>query len=123
MKKTLTAHELKQMREKKPEIAVLNVLEPETFAREHIPGSINVPVKHESFATKAEKQVGGKNRPVVVYCASQECDSSPTAAKKLVEAGFTEVYDFEGGMKSWKDAKLPVEGQKDTADTKPSSRG
>jgi rhodanese-related sulfurtransferase len=36
-----------------------------------------------------------------VYCASIDCHSSTDAAKKLDQAGFTNVYDYRGGAKAW----------------------
>jgi rhodanese-related sulfurtransferase len=36
---------------------------------------------------------------------------SSQAARKLEEAGFTNVHDYEGGTKAWQEAGLPVEGE------------
>lgn len=86
--------------------ALVNVLEPEQFAREHIPASINIPVGDEQ---EFEKRFS-KEKDIVLYCASTECDASPTVAKRLVEKGFTNVFDYEAGMRDWKDAGGAVEG-------------
>lgn len=115
--RTLTAKELQRMKKEQGEaLAVINVLEPETFRAEHIPGSVNVPGKRDDFVKQVETEAGGKDRPVVVYCASASCNASPTAARKLDEAGFSRVYDFAGGMKAWRSEDLPTEGS-ETADT------
>lgn len=58
---------------------------------------------------KVQDLAKDKSAKIVVYCSSLECDASPTAAKNLDEAGFTEVYEFEGGMKEWKEAGYHVE--------------
>lgn len=42
-----------------------------------------------------------KTKPVYVYCAKG--GRSARCAKKLQKAGFTEVYDLEGGIGAWKD--------------------
>ena len=58
-----------------------------------------------------EKLVGGKkDKPIVVYCASTTCDASPKAARRLNEAGFSKVYDYEGGVKAWKESGLELKG-------------
>lgn len=107
--KTLTVKDLKQLRRENRGINVINVLEPDAFERAHIPGSINIPRERDDFVEQVAAQVASKSEPVVVYCASTECQASPTAGKRLEAAGFTTVYDFEGGIKGWKDAGQPVE--------------
>jgi rhodanese-related sulfurtransferase len=104
--KPLTRDELKKMNDAQHEDFVLiNVLSRESFNEQHIRTSINIPVSDENFAQKVESVAGGKDRKIVVYCASFECDASPKAAKKLEEAGFTQVYDYEGGTKDWFEKK------------------
>jgi rhodanese-related sulfurtransferase len=89
---------------------ILNVLPEEVFAKEHIAGSSNIPLNQEGFESKVEQEVGAKDKPIVVYCASFECPASKDAAQKLEKAGFTNVVAYEGGMKDWKEANYPVEG-------------
>jgi len=43
----------------------------------------------------------GRHKPVVVYCASEQCNSSEKAAKKLEDAGFTAVSRYTGGAAAW----------------------
>ena len=40
-----------------------------------------------------------KNRPLVVYCYHGH--SSQLAAQFLIERGFSEVYNLEGGYEAW----------------------
>ncbi|MDT8376960.1 MAG: rhodanese-like domain-containing protein [Mariprofundaceae bacterium] len=47
-----------------------------------------------------------RNRPVVVVCASG--NRSAVAATSLARNGYASVYNFAGGMGSWKGAGLPV---------------
>ncbi|MEP6260845.1 MAG: rhodanese-like domain-containing protein [Gillisia sp.] len=42
-----------------------------------------------------------KNKPVAIYCTSGSV--SPLAAKILEEAGFTQIYVLEGGIKKWQE--------------------
>lgn len=99
---TLSKLDLKRMNEQEHEDFVLiNVLSPEAFNESHIRTSINIPLKRDDFTEMVALVAGRKDRKVVVYCASSECDASPKAAKKLEDAGFTRVYDYEGGTKDW----------------------
>lgn len=100
--KAITRDDLKTMNETEHEDFVLiNVLDREAFNKEHIRTSINVPASNPNFVDIVETVVGGKNRKVVVYCANFDCNASPKAGKLLEDAGFTQVYDYEGGTKDW----------------------
>ncbi len=105
---TLTTDQVKQMKQSNGP-TVINVLDEKYFRKEHIPGSKNIPLSTDNFVEKVEQAVGGKDKPVIVYCANTECDASPKAAQQLDTSGFEKVYDFEGGMDAWKEAGLPVE--------------
>lgn len=85
--------------------ALVDVLDPEAYAREHIPGSINIPKDDlRAFERRFDPE-----KKIVVYCASAECPASREAARGLVERGFRHVYDFEGGLRAWKEAGCEVE--------------
>lgn len=106
--KTIDARQLAKMI-REDDFMLINVLDEEAFHEHHIPGSRNVPVNEENFAERIEQIAGSKDRKIVVYCANQACTASPTAAKKLEQAGFTNVIDFEGGMEEWEQQDRPVE--------------
>lgn len=105
--KPLTRDELRRMIGAEKDFLLVNVLSEESFDREHIPGSQNVPVTSENFEQEVEWLAGNNERTVVVYGAGFGSKES-SAAKRLTAAGFTNVYDYEGGMEDWKDANLPV---------------
>lgn len=90
-------------------LTVVNTLPPEHFTKTQIPGSINIPEQSEDFAARVEAAAGSKNQPVVVYCASQQCDSSTRAAEKLDAAGFAMVYDYQDGAQGWQHAGNSLE--------------
>lgn len=108
MFKTLEAGTLKRMMDRHENFVLINVLGEDAFEKEHIPGSDNVPVDSPDFVNEVERLAGDKARRIVVYCASRTCQASPTAARKLDEAGFTHVLDFEGGMAEWNSAGYEV---------------
>ncbi|MHC2071159.1 rhodanese-like domain-containing protein [Bremerella sp. T1] len=101
--KTLSADELKTRQNKGERLTLINTLDEEHFEKTQIPGSLNIPLQKDDFEKRVEQAIGGKNQPVVVYCANAECPSSDKAAKRLEDAGFTAVYDFEGGAKEWQE--------------------
>jgi len=82
---------------------VLDVREPFEYAEGRVAGSVLVPL-----ATVADR-VGdfGKDEPVYVVCRSG--NRSLVAARTLVEAGYTDVRNVEGGMIAWAAAGLPVQ--------------
>lgn len=104
--KPITRDDLKTMNEDRhDDFVLINVLPRNDFNEKHIRTSINIPVGDEDFERKVEDVAGGKDRKIVVYCASFDCDASPKAAKKLDQAGFTQVFDYEGGTKDWFEQK------------------
>lgn len=107
---TLTTQEMQQ-KTRQGDPLVINVLDQSEFEKHHIPGSKNIPLKSGDFSQRVEEAAGSKDRSIVVYCASKQCDASDKAAEQLERNGFTNIYDFEGGMKDWEDAGLPVEGR------------
>jgi rhodanese-related sulfurtransferase len=93
-------------RERPPRL--IEVLDPEAFGEEHLPGAQNVPLG-DAFAERIRHTVPDLHQPVVVYCANTECSASDTAARRLEELGYENVYDFEEGKAGWKAAGLPTE--------------
>jgi rhodanese-related sulfurtransferase len=101
--KTINTSELKTLLDNNGDVTLVNTLGSESFEQTKIPGAINVPLDDDDFVARLEKQAGGKDKPVVVYCASQQCNSSEKAAEKLENAGFTAITDYAGGYKAWQE--------------------
>lgn len=100
--RTISRDDLKRMNQGEDrDFVLINVLPRAAFNEKHIRTSINIPVDETGFVQQVETVAGGKDRDVVVYCASAECNASPNAARKLEQAGFTRVYDYEGGTRDW----------------------
>ena len=106
--KTINAEELKKKLEANEDFVLVNVLSKDSFEAKHVPKSINIPV--EELEQKAPSELPDKNKEIIVYCASTECQASPKAAKKLVEMGYTSVTDYEAGVAGWQDAGYQFEG-------------
>jgi rhodanese-related sulfurtransferase len=83
------------------------ILPPQYFEQGHLPGAINLPL--EGFAAAATGALGERDAPIVVYCASDTCQNSDMAARKLQALGYSHVRVFRGGKAAWKAAELPLE--------------
>jgi rhodanese-related sulfurtransferase len=106
--KTINANELKALLDGNEDVLLVNTLNAESFEKTQIPGAVDIPLEDEDFLARVEEQAGGKDKPVVVYCASQQCNSSDKAAEKLENAGFSAVTDFAGGFKAWQEEAANV---------------
>ncbi len=105
MPATLTREQLKGMIDAKKQFVLVDVRSAESYEAEHLPAAVNLAVDG------IEATAPGRLKPdesIVVYCASFECQASPTAARKLEEMGYRNVADFEGGIADWKDAGYPT---------------
>ena len=69
-----------------------------------IAGAHNIDVMSRGFEQRAE--VFDKSEPIHVYCKSG--GRSAKAMKLLNEAGFTEVYNMDGGFDAWIAAGKPT---------------
>jgi rhodanese-related sulfurtransferase len=81
--------------------AVVDVRDPEEFAREHIPGAHLVPLAR--ISPDALPAAGR----TVLHCKSGR--RSAEAAARLAAAGRTDILQLAGGLDAWKQAGLPVE--------------
>lgn len=88
---------------------LVNALAREAFDEARIPGSISIPA---GDALRLARDVLAHDQPIVVYCSSRSSTASPTLAQKLVDIGFTEVIDFEGGVEEWERAGYPMQGSR-----------
>lgn len=106
MKKTITTEKLQSLRQSAEGFLLVDVLSKEQFAQDHIPGARNVPLDTANFAkVVAEKAAGSKSRKVVLYSTGPSCEASSKGVKLLVDGGFTNVIEYEGGLASWNESK------------------
>ncbi len=97
-----TPHALKDGMEKGA-VHLIDLRDPQSFALEHIPGAVNIPLAElsKNFSTLP------KNKTLVVYCWNITCAMSTKGALQLAEKGF-QVQELFGGLAEYK-AKFPVE--------------
>lgn len=83
-----------------PQVQLVDVRTPGEHAAGSIPGSMNIDVKSDDFATCASRQLD-KERPVAIYCRSGR--RSKTAADILVGLGY-KVIELDSGYNGWVEA-------------------
>lgn len=99
---TISKSQLQRDIKNREDMLLINVLSRENFNQQHIPSSINIPLKdNANFVNDVEAQAQSKDQRIVIYCASTTCDASEHAAQKLEEAGFTNIECFKEGVEGW----------------------
>jgi rhodanese-related sulfurtransferase len=102
-----------------PEVVVVDGRVPRDFAGGAIPGAVNIPY------TEAADRLGelgcepdfdgwicdGEDvKSVALYCNGPWCGQSPTAARRMIEAGYPadKIHYYRGGMQNWRMLGLTV---------------
>lgn len=72
---------------------VIDVRDNSEYVSGHIDGAINIPVDSISLISYT------KDTNIILYCASGM--RSANAAKELIDLGYTNVYNLDGGLINW----------------------
>ena len=84
---------------------VIDVCDSAEYQAGHVGGAKSIPLAE--LETKLPTVVKNKATPVVLVCASGARSARAVAiARKL---GYDNAQSLAGGLKSWRDANLPVE--------------
>ena len=86
-------------------IIVLDARTPESYARGHVPGAINLPHGTIDSSTTASLP---RDKVIVTYCDGVFCNASTKAAAKLTALGF-KVKEMVDGMEGWRKEGYPIE--------------
>jgi len=112
----VTVEEAKKMVEQE-DVFVLDVRTPSEFNSSHIEGATLIPVTNafgsslsQNDLLEARVDEVPKNKKILVYCKSGHRGAS--ASKILVNAGYSQVYNMEGGFNAWTGAGNPVVSSK-----------
>ena len=101
---TLTATGAVQLMNREKAV-VIDVSDAEEFAAGHVTNSKNVPLNQ--LDEKLAGLVKNKELPLILVCTSGiRSNRAVATAKKL---GFSNVQALAGGLKSWREANLPLE--------------
>jgi len=92
----VTAEEM-QMLLDLDDVQLIDVRTPEEYAEGYIANFQNIDFLSKTFDEDILKL--DKDKPVILYCKSG--GRSAKCAKKMLDAGFTKIYDLKGGISKW----------------------
>ncbi|MCH8991542.1 MAG: rhodanese-like domain-containing protein [Acidobacteria bacterium] len=106
--KTIEREDLKAKLDRGDDFKLIMAMHEWGFRVAHIPGSL-----HYNTVDDANEALDLDDE-IVVYCTDPACVASQFAYKWLVEAGYTNVRRYEGGLSDWAAAGYPLEGESGT---------
>lgn len=102
---TVSADDFQKKMSSLKDVQLVDVRTPDEYREGHIKNSLNINVQGSSFEAEVAKL--DKKRPVMVYCRSG--GRSASAQRMLIDMGFAEVINLDGGIRGWQSAGKPVE--------------
>ncbi len=102
--KTISVEDFSEL-VKEDGVVILDVRSLDEYTESHITDAAFLDVTDSLFNEKALGQFN-KNQKIAVYCRTGK--RSKTASSKLLELGFKEIYDLDGGITEWKEAGYSV---------------
>ncbi len=79
---------------------LIDLRPPESFAKEHIIGAVNVPSRMmEQWVSEASKSFSAE---LIIYLYCEDGTESDRTAKILREKGYSQFISLVGGLKEWK---------------------
>lgn len=94
--KKISAEDAKTRMDKDKNVIVVDVRTLEEYNEGHIENAILIP--NETIQDKPPEQLPDFDAEILIYCRSG--NRSQQAAEKLIDLGYTNVYDF-GGIIDW----------------------
>lgn len=97
-------------------VMIINALPMDEYIKERIPNSISLPyntsvsndsiVSYIKIMTKYYPKLVSLNLdifniPIIVYCYKKTCDASNKLVDKLLNIGFKNIKEYEGGIVDW----------------------
>lgn len=92
----ISPEEAHQLLQKQPDILLIDVRTPAEYTEKHIPGARLIP--NEDINDQPLDNID-KEQPILLYCRTGH--RSKQAADKLLQMGYTHIYDMEGGITAW----------------------
>lgn len=83
---------------------LIDVSSVQDYEKGHVPGARHVPPSQ--LDPDGKDLAKARERPVALVCKTGQ--ASAQAARKLVKAGFKQVYWLDGGLGAWIEAQMPV---------------
>jgi rhodanese-related sulfurtransferase len=94
--KKISAEEAKARMDENKDVIILDVRTSEEYNEGHIENAILIP--NETILDSPPDALPDLNAEILIYCRSG--NRSQQAAEKLIDLGYTNVYDF-GGIIDW----------------------
>ena len=101
--RTIEREELKAKLDRGDDFKLVMAMHEWGFNAAHIPGSM-----HFNTVADAEKYLD-RDDEIVVYCTDPACVASQFAYRWLVEAGYSDVRRYAGGVSDWAAAGYDLE--------------
>jgi len=81
------------------DVQLIDIRTPKEYKAGYIDDAVNIDFADiTNFLNEFEKL--DKTKPIYIYCHSGV--RSHNASVKLIELGFTKIYDYKGGYKEWR---------------------
>ena len=107
----ISPRELRKKMDEGEAFVLLDILINDHFNRVHLPGARNACVFEVVFLENVGKIVTHKSQDIVMYGSSDKTMDAPTAAEKLLRAGYEHVSVLDGGIRQWTASGFEVEGE------------
>ncbi|HAO93983.1 MAG: hypothetical protein A2X99_01615 [Deltaproteobacteria bacterium GWB2_55_19] len=104
----ISREDIKALIDRGERITLLGVLPPDEFEKEHIRGSINIPlpaIERDSI------RLLGKEDLIIIYDRDSRSLASAVAVDKLYTLAYRKTLRYQGGLEDWKKAGYCVEGR------------
>ena len=109
-KNKLAPKQLIALLEEETSTTLVDLLPPDYFEDQHIPGAKNACVFFVSFLDDLATIVQNKKGRVVLYGSSSRSHDTKVAVEKMTRAGYQDIYQLEGGLEAWCGAGFVCEG-------------
>lgn len=111
--KTISRDTLKGLLDRGGPLTLLEALPERYYTQGHLPGALHFP--HTEVAVLAAALLPDKGQQLVVYCASETCRNSHTAAALLSGLGYRDIAVYAGGKEDWTAAGFRLDTVETTA--------
>ncbi|MBI5454824.1 MAG: rhodanese-like domain-containing protein [Deltaproteobacteria bacterium] len=105
---TISSEELKALIGRGEEVTLVSVQPPDEFEKEHICGSLNIPLP---AIERDSLNLLGREDLIIVYGRDHRSTASAVGVDKLRTLAFKNTVRFQGGLEEWKKAGYCVEGR------------
>lgn len=103
----ITIEQLAALQTSKETYTIIDANSAETRTKAGVIPGAKLLSHYENYDVAAELPAD-KAQKVVFYCGSTKCSAAPKAAMKAIQAGYTNVWVLEVGIKGWADAGKPT---------------